>query len=200
MGPQRIGLYGGTFNPVHLAHLQVARTAQRSLDLDRVLFIPAGLPPLKGNAELADASHRLEMLRLALADEPEFDICDFEIKRHGKSFTLDTVRHLRQQHPDDELFFILGDDCAAKLNQWKGIDELARLVTFACAPRLGTVQPVVTPPVRTIEMPRVALSSTLIRQNLAAGMPVADWVPPAVAFHIERHRLYRAADSGVSVR
>jgi nicotinate-nucleotide adenylyltransferase len=193
----RIGIYGGTFNPIHNAHLCVARTALEALDLSRVIFVPAGTPPLKGSRQLIDGRQRLAMVRAAIAGNPAFSAIDFEIEREGKSFTIDTVRHLAGQYPPDaELFFILGDDCAAKLHHWKGIDELCRLVRFACISRTGVPLPAATPPLQMIAMPAMDISSSRLRERLRDGQPVRDLTPAAVADHIDRHHLYRAAETG----
>ncbi|MET0609648.1 MAG: nicotinate-nucleotide adenylyltransferase [Pseudomonas caspiana] len=188
----RIGIYGGTFNPIHLGHLSLAQTALESLDLDQVVFVPAGIPPLKGTDNLVNAEHRLHMVQLATAGNPCFSISDFEICRLQKSFTLDTVRHLVQQFPDgSEFFFILGDDCVANLHHWKGIDELRERVTFARARRTGSHVPAPTTALLTIEMPLLDISSTQVRQRLNTGKPVDDLTPPSVAHYIQQHHLYR---------
>jgi nicotinate-nucleotide adenylyltransferase len=194
MSTRRIGIYGGTFNPIHNAHLLVAQTALESLNLDQVIFIPAGIPPLKGTHQLVSGEQRLAMVQLAIADNPNFLLDDFEVRRGDqKSFTIDTVRFLRSRHSDAvELFLILGDDCVSKLHHWKGIDELQRLVHFVCVNRLHIAAPANTPPLTKITMPTLPISSTQLRERIAAGQSVCNLTPAVVADYIERHGLYHA--------
>lgn len=188
----RIGIYGGTFNPIHLGHLSLAQKALECLVLDQVVFVPAGIPPLKGTDNLVSAEHRLRMVQLAIAGNARFSISDFEICRAQKSFTLDTVRHLVQQFPaGSEFFFILGDDCVANLHRWKGIDELHERVTFARARRAGSNVPAQIPALLTIEMPLLDISSTELRQRLNTGKSVDELTLPTVAQYIQQHHLYR---------
>lgn len=190
----RVGLYGGCFNPVHQGHLGAARGAATALQLDKVIFIPSGNPPLKGSADLAAGAHRLAMLELALADEPGMEASTVEIEREGPSFTVDTVNALRTgMAAGTELFFLLGDDCTDRLPRWKGIDQLHTMLRFAILPRSAPSAP--TPDDRLIwlDFTRTALSSTQIRTMLAAGdCPPAALVPPRVMEYIARHELYSA--------
>jgi len=190
----RIGIYGGTFNPIHNGHLLLAQTALERLALQQVIFVPAGIPPLKGDDQLVDAAQRLHMVGLAIAGHHSFSLCDFEARRPQKSYTLDTVRHLTEQfHSDCEFFFILGDDCAANLHRWKGIDELCQLLQFVQVRRLGCDLPERTPALLTLDMPPLALSSTVLRQRLGSRQAIDHLTPAPVAQYIRRHRLYRPA-------
>lgn len=207
----RIGIYGGKFNPVHNAHLQVAQHALEQLKLDRLLFVPTGIPPLKAAAELVRGEHRLAMLRLAIAGQPGLIASDFEVLREQKSFTIDTVRHYVGEYPaDTEFFFILGDDIAARLHHWKGIYELQRLVRFVSVGRSvvplppGTSAPqkidrglskVAAIATATMVMPAMPISSTQLRAKLRAGYSVRDLTPRAVVEYIERYGLYQAESS-----
>jgi nicotinate-nucleotide adenylyltransferase len=188
----RVGLYGGCFNPVHHGHLAAARGAMQALGLNRVLFIPSGNPPLKGDSGLASGLHRLAMLNAALAEEPDMAASAIELDREGPSFTVDTVIELRATLPaGTELFFLLGDDCAARLPRWKGIDRLHAMLRFAILPR--TADRPVTDDDRLIwlEFPRVDMSSTQIRAMLAAGeQPTESLVPGRVAEYIVQQGLY----------
>ncbi len=187
----RIGLYGGTFNPVHQGHLLVAQTAFDALGLDEVVFIPAGEPPLKGNHQLVDGEHRLAMLNAAVADNPNFSVSDFEIRRPGRSFTIDTVRHFAHTSPaGTELFFILGDDCTAKLDRWKGIDELRQLVRFVNVDRLASSPDTPDGDVLSLKMPTFGISSTLLRERLARKQSIRYLAPTPVIDYIRRHSLY----------
>ena len=188
----RIGLYGGCFNPVHQGHLAAARGAMRALALDRVVFIPSGLPPLKGAVDLAPGGDRIAMLRAALADEPGMGVSAVEIDRHGPSFTVDTVTELRATFPTDtELFFLLGDDCLGRLPHWKGIDRLHAMLRFVILPRCGDGIRPDDDRLIWLDLPRVGVSSTQIRAMLARGTrPPATLLPPAVLHYAEQHQLY----------
>lgn len=195
---QRIGIYGGTFNPIHHGHLVAAQSAAEALALSSVVFVPSGTPPLKPCTELASAQHRLAMVQLAIAGNPLFSSDDHEVRGTGKSYTVDTMRHLAARYPaGTALFFIVGQDCAAKLHHWKGIAELQRLASFVRLNRAASANPADlapdTPPLLDVSMPALELSSTLLRARLARGRPVSYLTPPAVADYIARHGLYRAA-------
>lgn len=188
----RIGLYGGCFNPVHEGHLSAARGASDALGLDRLIFIPSGNPPLKGDAGLAHGAHRLAMLTRAIADDDRMEASSIEIDRAGPSFTVDTVRALRQSYPADaELFFLLGADCVARLPQWKGVEELHHMLRFVILPRAGEVPPQLDERLIWLRLPQVDVSSTQIRAMVSAGdRPPASLLPRAVAEYIEAQQLY----------
>lgn len=189
----RIGLFGGTFNPVHCGHLAAARAAQRALTLDRVIFIPSGHPPLKGNSGLVDGEHRARMLDLAIADEPGFAVCRWEIAREGLSFTVDTVRLLRAELGDTvRLFFLLGSDCADRIGRWKGIDEIRAQLQFAIIARNGDRLGALPPDYLSVAMPPVPISATLVRDTLAADGDAATLLHNEVQAYIAAHHLYRA--------
>jgi nicotinate-nucleotide adenylyltransferase len=190
----RMGLYGGCFNPVHQGHLAAARGAMRALELDRVLFIPSGKPPLKGDGGLVHGSHRLAMLDAALAEESAMDASAIEIERQGPSFTVDTVTDLRTNNPaGTELFFLLGDDCIERLPRWKGIDRLHAMLRFAVLPRMAGQARPEDQRLIWLDLPQAAVSSTQIRAMLASGeRPPAKLVPAAVMHYVAQHRLYAA--------
>ncbi|MCK9543828.1 MAG: nicotinate-nucleotide adenylyltransferase [Novosphingobium sp.] len=191
----RIGLFGGCFNPVHRGHIAVARAARAHLGLDKVLFIPSGHPPLKGDEGLLAGEERLAMLRLALAEEAGMDACDIEIGRAGPSYTVDTVRAFWRELPDDaEMFFLLGSDCLGRLPRWKGIDELHRMLRFAVVQRAGEERPLVDPRLLALPCDAGPVSSTLIRERLARGESVDDLVHRAVAARLAARRHYAAPD------
>lgn len=190
----RIGLFGGCFNPVHLGHIAAARAALAHLELDRVIFIPSGQPPLKGSAGLLAGPDRLAMLELALQDEPAMEASAIEIERSGPSYTVDTVRTLRSALPAGaELFFLLGGDCLARLPQWKGIEELRTAVRFAILPRGGEGTGPLAEALVGVPMAPMAISSTLVRARCAGGESIDALVPPAVAAYLARHRPYGPA-------
>ncbi|HEY5932882.1 MAG TPA: nicotinate-nucleotide adenylyltransferase [Nitrospira sp.] len=136
--PLKLGLLGGSFNPIHNCHLTIAHHVHERMELSRVLFIPTGDPPHKRDGSLAPAIHRFEMVRLALADAPEFDVSDIELRRTGKSYSIDTVREFQAQHdPSTELFFIIGLDAFLDFPTWREPHELLRICHFVVVPRPG---------------------------------------------------------------
>ncbi|BEV01172.1 nicotinate (nicotinamide) nucleotide adenylyltransferase [Novosphingobium olei] len=179
----RIGLFGGSFNPVHLGHIAVARAALDRLGLDKVVFIPSRHPPLKGAEGLMPADLRLALVRAALTDEPAMECNAIEIEREGPSFTVDTVEALLPTFPAGaELYFLLGADCLARLPRWKGIERLHALLRFAIFPRGGEAgQAAADPRLVHVPMPESPLSSTLVRARLAEGAAIGDIVPAPVA-------------------
>jgi nicotinate-nucleotide adenylyltransferase len=187
-----IGVFGGTFDPPHNAHVALARAALDSLDLDEVRWIPAGQPWQKMRA-ITPAVHREAMTRLAIDGEPRFELDRVELVREGPSYMLDTVRALQ---PLGELFLIIGADQYARLPTWHGWQELLGLVTLAVANRPGAAPPadarLQRTPHRAVPLPMFDIAATDIRARVARGQPIAALVPPAVARYIETHALYRS--------
>lgn len=193
--PRRIGLFGGSFDPVHAAHLALARTALAALPLDEVRWVPAGQPWQKTRA-LTPAVHREAMLRLALEGEPRFVLDRIELERAGPSYTLETVRQLQAREPGATWFLLIGADQYAGLHTWRDWPALLDSVVLAVAARPGPLPPVAPEvlrrPHRTVPLPMMDLSATEIRRRVAAGEDLAELVPPAVARYIAREGLYRA--------
>ena len=197
MSGRRIGLFGGTFDPVHDAHVALAHAALEQLRLDRLLWIPAGEPWQKAPARPLTASeHRAAMVELAIAGEPRFALERCELQRPGPSYTLDTVRELQAREPGNEWFLVLGQDQYARLATWHGWRELLGRVTLAVAARDG-VAPAPSAEVAAVAhrmlpltLPPMAHSSSALREP--AGASLAAMVPPAVARYIGRHHLYAA--------
>jgi nicotinate-nucleotide adenylyltransferase len=190
---RRIGIFGGSFDPVHNAHVALAKFALHELNLDQVRWVPVWQAWQKAR-ELAPAADREAMVRLAIAGEPRFVLERCELRRRGISFTLDTVRELRAAEPDVEWFLILGQDQYAGLHTWRDWRELVNLVTLVIAPRAGAaaVNPQVASAAhRMVALPTMGESSTDIRGLLAAGQPIDALVPSAVAGYIARHHLYQ---------
>jgi nicotinate-nucleotide adenylyltransferase len=192
----RVGLFGGSFDPVHNAHVALARTALEQLRLDELRWIPVGQPWQKAR-QLASAVDREAMVRLAIDGEPRFVLERCELRRPGVSYTLDTVRELAAAGPGDERILILGQDQYASLHTWRDWRELLGLVTLAIANRPGAVL-TVNPQIaqlahQTVLLPMMDISSTEVRRRVAAGESIADLVPEAVARYIEQRRLYSAA-------
>lgn len=195
----RLGILGGTFNPPHLAHLVCAQEAHRELALDRVLLVPARIPPHKAVEHEPGPEHRLELCRLAVAGDERFAVSDMELRRDGPSFTLDTLRALTEHAPHDELVLILGGDIAAGLNEWHEPEQVLELATVAIAKRRGTTRSAVQRTLgelrggdraRFFTMPRIGISSTMLRRRVGAGQPIRYFVPDQVEGYIRRHGLY----------
>jgi nicotinate-nucleotide adenylyltransferase len=195
----RIGILGGTFNPPHLGHLVAAQEAHRELDLDQVMLIPAGVPPHKPVDDEPGPEHRLELCRLAVGDDERFTVSDLELRRDGPSFTVDTLEILRKRSPSDDLFLILGGDIAAGLPRWHEPERVLELATVAIAKRRGTAKAAVQDALaqlkggeraRFFQMPRIGISSTMVRRRVRAGQPIRYFVPDGVMHYIETHRLY----------
>jgi nicotinate-nucleotide adenylyltransferase len=195
-GKGRVGLFGGSFDPVHNAHVVLARTALEQLELDELRWIPVGEPWQKSR-RLADRADREAMVRLAIAGEPRFKLDRTELRRRGPTFTLDTVRELTAAEPGKVWFLILGQDQYASLHTWRDWPELLSLVCLAIANRPGAALAVNTQIAsvehREVPLPMMDVSSTEVRRRVAAGESIADLVPEAVARYIEQHRLYSAA-------
>lgn len=200
----RIGVFGGSFDPVHIGHLQLADCCWRQAKLDRVEFVPAARQPLKPRGPVATDADRVGMLRLATAGRSEFGVLTTEIDRGGVSYTVDTLRQMRLEHPDAELYFLMGADSLADFPDWRDpacICDLATPLVVRRAetpePDFGNLRPFVTPDrlaairAAQVEMPATPISSSQIRRTIADG---ADWrslVPAAVANYISQRKLYQ---------
>ncbi|HYN61820.1 MAG TPA: nicotinate-nucleotide adenylyltransferase [Rubrivivax sp.] len=191
---RRIGLFGGSFDPVHLAHLALAQQALQQLQLDQLRWVPVAQPWQKART-LTPAAHREAMLRLAIEGEPRFMLERCELERPGPSYTLDTVRELQADQSDAQWFLIIGQDQYAGLHTWVGFEELLQRVTLAVAQRPGakasTDARVRCAAACTLQLPDMPVSATAIRQRVAAGLDISALVPPAVAHYIHQHRLYQ---------
>lgn len=196
-------LLGGTFDPPHIGHLVLGECARAQFGAPTVLYIPAGDPwrktasvPAPGGAppleprEVSPAEHRLAMIRLATASNPAFVVDEREIRRQGPSYTVDTLEELRAEGHDD-LVLVLGADALADLPNWREPERIARLATLAVAPKPGSPPlPEGVPPHVTIDMPPLAISSTALRERVAAGKPIRYLVPAEVERYIREHGLY----------
>lgn len=198
----RAGLLGGTFDPVHVAHVALAQAALQALQLDQVRWIPAGQPWQK-TRQVTAAVHREAMVRLAIAGEPRFVLDRIELERSGPSYTLDTVKALSAAHPHTEWVLIVGADQYASLHTWVDWRELLGRVVLAVANRPGAL-PALHPevlafPHRAVPLPMLDISSTDVRQRTQHGADISALVPPEVARYIESHRLYGGpASSGAT--
>ena len=184
---QRTGLFGGSFDPIHVGHLILAREAKERLGLDRVIFIVAKISPHKLDRTPASAEARLEMVRAAVADEPGFEVEDCELAREGPSFTVDTVRLLRARHPGDTFFYFIGADNLALLHTWREIDALRTLAEFVVLDRGENVE---SNGMRRVSR-QVDVSSTDIRKRVARGESIRYLLPEGACEVIYRNGLYR---------
>lgn len=189
---RRIGIYGGTFDPPHMAHLRIAEEAREQFNLDCVFFVPNRQPVHRGSA-VADAEDRYAMLILATADNPAFRVSRDELDRPTPSYSIDTVLLFRQRYPNAELYFIAGTDEVAVLNTWRDADRLLSLCRFLAAPRRPEDRSAVPshPAVIPIQMPPLPMSSSDIRERIALGRSVRYQMPDAVLRYIISRGLYR---------
>ena len=198
-----IGVLGGTFDPIHIGHLKVAEEAIARLDLPRILFMPAGQPWLKlNNANfISPVPHRLEMVRLAISDDPRFKLSTLEIERSGPTYTVDTIAQLQSQlGKGDEIFFILGWDNLIQLPQWHQPQRLIEMCRLVAVPRvdfplpdlpaLEKELPGISQRVILFDKPRIDINASEIRRRAAEGKSISDFVPAAVASYIKEHSLY----------
>ncbi|MEX0749559.1 MAG: nicotinate-nucleotide adenylyltransferase [Dehalococcoidia bacterium] len=193
----RIGVLGGTFDPVHIAHLVIAEHAREQLSLDGVLFIPAGEPWRKSEREITPAKHRLAMLRIAIAGNDAFGVSDIELRRSGPTYTADTLAKLAGDRLDDGFWFIVGADALADLPQWHEPARIVQHARLAVAPRdvqdaniVAQGVPEFRDRIDFFRAPRMELSSTDIRGRVAAGQSIRYLVPDGVAAYIAQQRLY----------
>ena len=187
-----VGLFGGTFNPVHLGHTMVAQSALEELALDRLFIIPAARSPFKPEDEPAPAAARLEWLRLAFAEEPRCEIDAQEIEREGVSYSIDTVRAVAERFPDAELFYLIGADHVPTLPEWREAEALARLANFVVVPRPGETESQFPEPFRgrVLRGQPVEISASDIRQRLREGKSIEQLVPPGVAVALKTGHIY----------
>ncbi len=184
----KIGIFGGTFNPIHLGHLLLAETAREALSLDRVVFIPAAAPPHKSSKALLPGQVRLELINLAIKGNTAFVASSIELDREGPSYTIQTIELLRKQLPQAKLFLIVGEDMLSVT--WRSWKELKKLCTVVVAHR-PHAKPSRQAGIRYLPMPQVEISSSDIRQRLASGRSIRYLVTSAVARHIIQHQLYQ---------
>ncbi|MHB8630565.1 MAG: nicotinate-nucleotide adenylyltransferase [Candidatus Limnocylindria bacterium] len=188
----RLGVFGGTFDPVHVGHLALAHAALESVPLDRVLFVPARRSPLKERAPVAGAADRLQMLEGAIAGEPRFAVSRVELDREGPSYTVETLERLAG--PDD-LFLILGSDAIADFPYWKDPERIAALAALTVAERPGAPERIGDAPIIRFDAPRLDISSRELRARAARGLSLRYLVPEPAWRHIEARGLYRAEGS-----
>lgn len=205
MGDERVALFGGSFDPIHHGHLIIAQAICEQLGLDRVIFLPSADPPHKPKGLAATIEHRMEMVRVAIAGHPRFDLDDFDARRAGPTYTLDTVRHFAAAtDAPSQLCWIIGSDSLAELHTWHRAAELVDACDIVTAARRGSISPDIelqhpmfTPEQvarlrdNVLQTPHIDISSTDIRQRVADGQSIHYLVPNAVGHYIAEHELYR---------
>jgi nicotinate-nucleotide adenylyltransferase len=212
---KRIGLFGGTFNPIHLGHLRGAEEIRQAFQLEEVIFIPSSIPPHKVTERIIEAKHRLEMVRLAVSSNPHFSASDLELSRPGRSFSIDTLRFFQERH-EDTFFFILGGDAFAEIETWKDFQNLFSLCHFIVMARPGSQESISSSPfpetlipdfrhpsrekawihhsghrVYFKEISFLDISSTKVRALIEKGESVKYLIPAEVEAYIQKHGLYR---------
>jgi nicotinate-nucleotide adenylyltransferase len=199
-GGRRVGVMGGTFDPIHHGHLVAASEVQSWFDLDEVVFVPTGDPWQKSDRVVSPAEHRYLMTVIATASNPRFTVSRVDIDRDGPTYTIDTLRDLNEQRPDDELYFITGADALADIFTWRSPEELFALAQFVGVTRPGhemdeaTLGAIPADRVTMVEIPALAISSTDCRERTRRGEPVWYLVPDGVVQYVVKHHLY-AKDS-----
>lgn len=202
----RLGIFGGSFDPIHIGHLVAAQVALEEANLDRLLFVPAGQNPLKVGKQTTAGEHRLRMVEQAIKGHPQFAVSDWEIQRPGPSYTVDTLEHIRAEYPEAELFFLIGADNLKLLPKWRSVERIVELTTILAVTRPGfdlslgadtalALYPNVAERIQYIEIPGLDISSTWIRERLAKNRSVLHLLPPEVIGYTKENKLYeRSAD------
>jgi nicotinate-nucleotide adenylyltransferase len=202
----RLGIYGGTFDPVHYGHLLLAEQCREQCELDEVRFVPAASPPHKEDAEITAGKHRLHMLDFALAGCGELTISDIELRRTGPSYTIDTLQHLADEDADRELFLLMGMDSLADFPNWRQPDRILELATLVAVNRhslhepgshaaaiaaIAQLSPSARERLQVVEMPDIQISATDLRRRVREGRSIRFQTPRPVAMYIAEHELYR---------
>lgn len=199
---ERIGVFGGSFDPVHMGHLTIAQDAVEQLELNRLIFVPAAVPPHKQEKTLVEGRHRFEMLQLATEANLSFEVSDMELQRGGISYTFDTMKQIQFEHPGVELFFIVGLDSLAELHLWRNIEQLLELCMVVPFARGGEDPARVAEQIqlsnawktklleRLIRIHEIEISASEVRMRLAEGLSIRYLVPPEVEMYIAEHHLY----------
>ncbi len=198
----RIGIMGGTFNPIHNAHLAMAMAAYEQADLDRIWFMPSKNPPHKNSSEIISEEHRSNMIRLAIKNTPYFAFSDFELHHEGTTYTAQTLKRLHKIYPEHQFCFIMGGDSLFELETWYHPEQIMKMTTILAFSRNGeTMQRMqeraayltghYQADIRVLSMPDMPISSSLIRSRILSGQPVNQMIPPAVEKYISREKLYK---------
>ncbi len=197
----KVGVLGGTFDPIHIGHLAVAEEVRTQLSLAEVLFVPAGQPWLKAGNSISLANHRVQMVRLAIADKPDFELSTMEVERVGPSYTVDTITELKAQlGSNDEIYFILGWDNLSQLPKWREPDRIIKMCRLVVVPRvdypipdLGFLEaaiPGLSQATVLLDKPQIDINASVIRDRVAQGLSIHHLVPEPVEEYIRQHKLY----------
>lgn len=198
----KIGIMGGTFNPIHNGHLMLAQAAFQQFQLDKILVIPNRLPAYKDTDELLDSNHRSQMVRLAISQYPYMEFSDMELRRSGATYTVDTLNELHEKYPEQEFYFILGGDSLIHFTEWRRYDEILKLAVILCAKREDADLPelckarnklteqVTEARIEWLDTPMMDISSTEIRESVHNDDAIAKWLPDSVFHYIQEHQLY----------
>lgn len=188
----KIGVYGGTFDPIHLAHLIIAEYAREELALDRLFFTPGYIPPHKKNADISSAAHRVAMIQCAIADNDFFDICDFEIMKKGTSYTVDTLAHIQKKYglSHENLYFILGADNMKDFNLWKHPEKIQQMAQLVVAGRPSFEVKSNDVPFKSMDFPLFDISASLIRRRISQKKSIRYLVADKVEQYIHDNKLY----------
>lgn len=192
----RIGVLGGTFDPIHVGHLAAASEVCAALSLDRLLVVPAAEHAFKRGTTEASGADRLAMAALAIRDDARMDVSSVDVERGAPTYTIDTMRDLDAAHPGAQWFFVTGADALARLEEWKDVDALRAMATFVGVSRPGYAMPGNVPEVLFVEVPGLGVSSTDVRRRVSQGLPIRYLVPDSVADYIDVHNLYRGGFDG----
>jgi nicotinate-nucleotide adenylyltransferase len=187
----KIGILGGTFNPIHIGHLILAEEAREKLGLDRIIFVPTYLPPHKDNNDIAAATHRYKMIKLVIKTNRFLAVSDIEIKRDGRSYTIDTIKEFKKLYGNDELYFIIGSDLLKYLDEWKDLNEIIKMVNFVVATRPGYPLEEIPAYISTMAIRAVDVSAFEIRKAIKENKSFRYLVPDAVFSYINKNKLYR---------
>lgn len=201
MTKKRVGILGGTFDPIHNGHLVLAQTAGEQYSLDEVWIMPAKTPPHKSDHRITDASHRIEMTRLAIADNPLFHLSLFEMEREGYTYTCETLQLLHEEYPENEFYFIMGADSIFEFDKWRNPGNIASLCVILVAnrsedpdrallDRIAAIQKEYRGDVRLLQIPALEIASHTLRRMAASGASIRYYTPDAVVRYIGEHRLY----------
>ena len=187
----KIGILGGTFNPIHYGHLILGEQVLGQLKLDRVIYVPTFMPPHKSSKDVIAASDRLKMVELAVGENPNFKVSAIEIRRKGKSYTVDTLREIKKEYPSAGLFFICGSDLVSEIPTWKNVGEIYKMARFVLAKRPGFGKRLSGKAFLKINVAQVDISSSLIRDLVREGRSIRYLTPDSVVRYIGKHGLYK---------
>lgn len=202
MSKNKIGIIGGTFDPIHNGHLLIAENSRKTFNLDKVIFMPAGIPPHKRDKDISSNLHRYNMTLLAINSNQYFLISDLELKKEGISFTIDTIKYLKSIYEDTDIYFILGSDSLFQIDKWKDYEELLTLCHFVVAKRpsynnqelenkVDKLNSLYNSSIHIVEGPVLEVSSSDIRERVRRGDSISYLVPRSVEEYIYKHGLYR---------